>query len=113
MGDPRGAIEDYTKAAETGNNENAKIIYNGKLSKKLLLLCEAEKNVDFPLRFKAGIEYQPIADFYFRGGFATEPIEYSFGVGYCYKKNYKLDIGSAYHQILGWSPHFSFTVQMN
>jgi long-subunit fatty acid transport protein len=84
-----------------------------KLSKKLLLLCEAEKNVDFPIRFKSGIEYQPIADFYIRGGFATEPIEYSFGVGYCYKKNYKLDIGSAYHQILGWSPHFSFTVQMN
>ena len=84
-----------------------------KISKKLLLLCEAEKNVDYPLRLKSGIEYQPIDDFYLRGGFATDPIEYSFGVGYCYKKYYKIDIGSAYHQIIGWSPHFSFTVQLN
>ncbi len=83
------------------------------LSKKLLVLCEAEKNVEFPLNIKSGIEYQPITDFYLRGGFATAPIEYSFGVGYCYKKNYKLDLGSAFHQILGWSPHFSLTVQLN
>jgi tetratricopeptide (TPR) repeat protein len=36
LGDPRGAIEDYSKAAEIGNNESSKIIYDTKMTKVLL-----------------------------------------------------------------------------
>lgn len=79
-------------------------------SKKVLVTAEAEKNVDFPLRAKAGIEYQLVEKFYLRGGFATQPIELSFGFGYKFSV-FQLDFGSAYHQQLGWSPHFSFTYQ--
>jgi hypothetical protein len=49
---------------------------------------------------------------YVRGGFATAPIEFCFGLGYHWKGIYKLDVGSAYQQILGWSPNVSFTVQL-
>lgn len=82
------------------------------ISEKVLVLAEAEKNIEHSIRFKTGIEYLPLDNFYVRGGFATAPIEFSFGLGYVFSKKYKLDLGSAYHQILGWSPHFSFTMQL-
>jgi len=81
-----------------------------KVSKKVLVTAEVEKNVDFALRAKAGVEYQLVDKFYLRGGFVTQPIEASFGFGYKFSV-FQLDFGSAYHQQLGWSPHFSFTYQ--
>lgn len=83
-----------------------------KISYKVLLVAEAEKNVDYPLRGKVGIEYAVVSNFFIRGGFATEPLEVSFGVGYQFKKFFKVDLGSCYHQILGWSPNFSFNYQL-
>lgn len=80
------------------------------ISKKVLVALEAEKNVDFPIRVKAGMDYQAIKNFYFRAGCATQPIEISFGFGYKFKV-LQLDFGTAYHQQLGWSPHFSLTYQ--
>jgi hypothetical protein len=82
------------------------------VSNKVIFLGEVEKNVDYPIRFKSGIEYSPAENVYFRGGFGTAPIEFSFGFGYHWKGIYKLDVGSAYQQIIGWSPNLSFTVQM-
>jgi hypothetical protein len=82
------------------------------VSEKVLFLAEAEKSVDYSIRFKTGIEYLPLDNFYVRGGFATAPIEFSFGLGYSFSGKYKLDLGSAYHQVLGWSPNFSYTMQL-
>ena len=79
-------------------------------SKKVIVAVEAEKSIDFPLRFKTGLDYQLVKNFYFRAGFATQPIELTFGFGYKFK-SIQLDIGSAYHQQLGWSPHFSLSFQ--
>lgn len=79
-------------------------------SKKVLVTAEVEKNVDFPTRFKAGLDYELIDNFFFRAGFATQPIEISFGFGYKFKV-LQIDLGSSYHQVLGWSPHFSLTYQ--
>ena len=81
-------------------------------SKKVLATAEVEKNVDYPLRVKAGIDYQVINNFFLRAGFATEPVEASFGFGYKFKM-FQIDFGSSYHQQLGWSPHFSLTYQKN
>lgn len=80
-----------------------------KFSDKLLVCVEGEKNVDFPIRGKAGIEYSPIDHLNFRSGFSTQPIEVNAGVGYAFKGVYSLDFGSAYTQQLGWSPNVSFT----
>jgi len=79
-------------------------------SKKLLVSAEFEKSIEYDLRFKSGLEYQIIKDFYFRGGVATAPVEFSFGTGYDFGF-LQLDIGCAYDMILGWSPHFSLTYQ--
>lgn len=79
-------------------------------SKKLLVSAEFEKSIDYDLRFKSGLEYQIKDNFYFRGGIATAPVEFSFGTGYDFGA-IQLDLGTAYDMILGWSPHFSLTYQ--
>lgn len=79
-----------------------------KLSDKALVSGEVEKDISNPMRFKAGVEYMPLKQFSLRGGVATAPVEFSFGVGYL-TKSISINVGSAYHQILGWSPHFGLT----
>lgn len=79
-------------------------------SRKLLVSAEFEKSIEYDLRFKSGLEYQIMDDFYFRGGVATAPVEFSFGTGYDFGM-IQLDFGTAYDMILGWSPHFSLTYQ--
>ncbi len=104
-----------TKISEFGEDRLTTLMRLGTqytFSEKVMLVAELEKNIEFPVRFKTGIEYSPIKKLFLRGGFATQPIELSAGLGYRFKDQFQLDIGSAYHQILGWSPNFSFTYQM-
>lgn len=75
-------------------------------SNKLIVSAEFEKSIDYDLRFKSGVEYEVLKNFYVRGGFATAPVEITFGTGYDFGA-IQLDLGSAYHPTLGWSPHFS------
>lgn len=83
-----------------------------RFSKKLLVAGEAEKNVDYPMRVKTGIEYFPSEKFAIRTGFATSPIEMNVGIGYAFKDQIHLDFGTAFNQKLGWSPNVSFTYQL-
>ena len=78
------------------------------LSQKVLFLIEAEKNIYYKLRLKGAFEYQPIKKFFFRGGIATQPVELAFGFGHRFKL-IQLDLGSSYHQLIGWSPQISLT----
>lgn len=82
------------------------------LSDKAIIAGEVEKDITNPMRFKAGIEYKPIKNFCIRGGVATAPVELSFGIGYK-AEVITIDVGSSYHQILGWSPHFGLTFVNN
>lgn len=75
-------------------------------SKKVLLAIDFEKNLDYALRIKTGVEYEVVDHFKLRGGFATAPIELSAGIGYEWKQ-LEISAGSSYHQVLGWSPNFS------
>jgi hypothetical protein len=77
-------------------------------SEKLTVLAEAEKNLEYPIRLKTGLDYRIAKQFFFRAGVATQPVEVTFGFGYK-MKSFQLDLGSAYHQQLGWSPHFGLT----
>lgn len=74
----------------------------------VLLAIEVEKNVYNPVRLKSGIEYKPLKNLFLRGGFATQPVEFTFGFGYKFKI-IQFDFGTAYHQLIGWSPHISLT----
>lgn len=104
-----------TKISEFGEDRLTTLMRFGTqytFSEKVMFVAELEKNIEFPVRFKTGIEYSPIRKLFLRGGFATQPIELSAGLGYRFKEQFQLDLGSAYHQILGWSPNFSFTYLM-
>ncbi len=79
-------------------------------SDKLIVALDFEKNLDYDLRIKTGVEYEVIKHFKLRGGFATAPIELSAGIGYQWKQ-IELGVGSSYHQVLGWSPNFSLVFQ--
>lgn len=82
-----------------------------KFSKAVQLMLSAEKNAIAPLNVKVGLEYSMQQRFYVRGGFASNPLQLSFGIGMKHKR-FQLDVGSAYSQYLGWSPHFSFVYQI-
>ncbi|MEN9302580.1 MAG: hypothetical protein RL264_1009 [Bacteroidota bacterium] len=84
---------------------------NYRISNSVTFLAEVEKDVEHPVRAKIGFEYLPVENMYIRGGFAVQPVEFTFGAGYAFKGKYRLDLGSAYRQIIGWSPNASFTVQ--
>lgn len=81
---------------------------NYRLSEQFILFTELEKNVIHPLQVKFAAEYKPTSKWFFRGGISTAPLAFSFGVGGCFKDRMQLDLGTAYHQLLGWSPHVSF-----
>jgi hypothetical protein len=83
-----------------------------RFSEKLLVCAEAEKNVDYPLRGKVGIEYLPTSALAFRTGFSTNPIEMDAGMGYCFKQVFNLDFGTSYNTYVGWSPNVSFTYRL-
>jgi len=83
-----------------------------RFSEKLLVCIEAEKNVEFPLRTKLGLEYLPMKSFALRAGFSTNPTELDAGVGYCHKDLYYLDFGSSFNQYIGWSPNVSFSYRL-
>lgn len=77
------------------------------LSDKVLFLSEIEKNSEFPLNVKLATEYSPAENAFIRGGFSLRPVSFSFGFGYVLAKTIMLDIGSGYHQSMGWSPAVS------
>lgn len=72
-------------------------------SKKVITSFEMEKDLDRPLVAKAGAEYFVVDALCLRGGVATGEAQFFFGLGY-QQKWLRLDVGSGYHQILGWSP---------
>lgn len=75
-------------------------------------MLEGSKTIIDKARIKAGVEYQAVKNLYVRAGVAGAPIEFSFGLGYKWKV-ISIDAGSSYHQLVGWSPHFSLTYTAN
>ncbi|MDD2983795.1 MAG: hypothetical protein PHQ74_10445 [Crocinitomicaceae bacterium] len=84
---------------------------NYQISKKVIILAEVDKSIETKLRAKAGMEYELLDRFFLRMGVASNPTEITFGFGYEFKNRLKLDLGSAWHQHLGWSPHFGLTYE--
>lgn len=83
------------------------------LSSKVLFLAEAEKEVQSAIRPKGAMEYEVVKNFKLRLGVAGNPTELTFGIGYAFTNGFQLDAGSAWHQVLGWSPHLGLTYGFN
>ncbi len=74
---------------------------------KFFITTECEKDLDNPIMFRVGLDYNILKNVYVRGGVATSPNYATFGIGYVLKK-FKVDVSFSYHQILGYSPHVGF-----
>lgn len=83
---------------------------NYKFSDKVFVAIETEKDVDHKAVFKIGVEYHVIDILYLRAGIATNPVYSSFGFG-LHLKQFKLDIASQFHQVLGHTPQLSLIYQ--
>ena len=79
---------------------------------RLYIGLEAEKELDEDLNLKTGVEYLILESIFLRGGFSTKPVNTTFGLGYKIKK-LSADIAFTHHEILGFTPHFSFQVEFN
>ncbi len=77
-------------------------------SKKLTLSAEVEKDFEYPLNVKFGLDYQIIEPLSFRVGFSTFPVQNSFGIG-LHLKNMTIDLASVFHPILGVSSGISIS----
>ena len=81
-------------------------------SDKVVISTEVEKDLEFPLRFKMGIQYQLASPLHIRLGISTHPVQLSFGMGYRFQ-NMRIDASSSYHQVLGVSPAASISYFQN
>ncbi len=79
---------------------------------KLTVFTQGEVRINQPSRFMAGVEYQLIQALDLRGGLVTNPFMTSFGIGYEINR-ISSDIAFTRHEILGFTPHFSFQVKLN
>ena len=80
-------------------------------SAEVAVTLELEKDIDWPARTRGGVEYRIAELLALRVGFATAPASFSFGAGYRVGEQMLIDVGSYYHQILGFTPAISVTYQ--
>lgn len=77
-----------------------------KYNPELIIHTELEKNLDFPALLKIGMEYSIRNIFTLRGGICGFPVSYSFGTAIRYDR-LLIELASAYHQYLGFTPHLT------
>ena len=100
----------------TDNNERIPTIMKLGLayefSEKVMFAVSTEKDVGFTARVNVGIEYHITEMYYLRGGIATNPTQYAFGLGMCLR-DFKVDLSSSFHQTLGMTPAISIIYSKN
>lgn len=80
-------------------------------TKQILLVAEAEKNLELPTLIKAGIEYQIVKNFYLRTGLTSKLNIAHFGFGF-QSKQFIFDYAFSSHSALGFSNHLSISYQI-
>jgi hypothetical protein len=87
-----------------------KLGINYSFSRAVSTMLETEKQLSKKPLFKAGIEYQPVTNFFLRIGIATDPVVSSvvssFGIGFTVQR-LQIDLAVASHQALSLSPQLS------
>ena len=100
------------KYANTLNNEAVPSIFKFgagyNFSDDAFLTAEIDKNINYPMVFRAGIEFKIVKDFVLRTGIATNSTLVSLGMGYK-TKGLSIDLAFSYHQYLGYSPFITLS----
>jgi hypothetical protein len=78
---------------------------------KLWMAVETEKNISENLRIKGGIEYEIHEGLFLRTGIITHPVQNTFGLGFNIRR-INADVAFSHDPKLGFTPHFSFDVQL-
>jgi hypothetical protein len=78
----------------------------------LQLAIETEKDVDFPARFKAGVEYRVKPFLAVRTGLSTQPVNLHGGLG-LRPGNFRFDYAMEHHAYIGLMHHVSFGWQIS
>ena len=82
------------------------------LYKTAILSAEIEKDLDLPVIFKSGLEFNMENKVFLRFGIATNPMLFSFGFGYKLD-DFKIDIAFSKHPVLGYSPAVTLEYAIN
>ena len=81
-------------------------------SKQILLVTEAEKDIEQAMLIKAGLEYQIVNNFYLRTGITSKLNNAHFGFGF-QSKQFVFDYAASTHSALGFSHHLTLSYQLN
>lgn len=73
--------------------------------------AEVEKDIEFPLRARFGLEYRVAEPLFLRVGCGTNPTLASFGAGFALENGLAIDVASSYHQVLGFTPGVNIVFQ--
>ncbi len=96
------------KADKIAGVEEFPLVFNlgllYKPSEKLHINLEFEKDLDQQEDIKLGIDYKIMNILYARIGAATGPSRFAFGLGIEILDKLRFDLGSTYHNVLGFSP---------
>ncbi len=82
------------------------------LTSHTFITTELEKDLNYPVKWKTGVEYQPLKKFIFRTGFNINPNAAFFGFGFRPKK-FKLDYAYQHHFTLGSRHQATVGYQIN
>ena len=74
---------------------------------------ELEKDIDFPLRIRYGLEYQIKDKLYLRIGYSSRPSNFHLGFGIYINDQLMIDVGNKYDQTLGLTPSASIGYVFN
>ena len=78
-------------------------------AKSLSIAVEVEKDLDYDARIKLGLEYEVLNAVHLRFGFMNNPSNMTFGLGFMVKQKLQIDVATAYHQTLGFTPSVGVT----
>jgi hypothetical protein len=79
---------------------------------KVVLMVETEKDLNEKALVRVACEYELIDNLLLRGGVTSNPVKYSFGLGYIYK-GIMMDAAYINHQILGYYMQFGLGYTIN
>lgn len=82
------------------------IVYQA--SDKVLIVADIQKQVNFPLSVRGGLEYAVLDFLRVRAGASSQPVTLSAGIGLDYK-GLQFDLSNSLHEYLGYTPSLSLS----
>lgn len=103
-------IYDFTGVNEDLNRDLS-VGFSYKIEDKAVFLMDVFKDVRYPVSFRSGFEISVIENVKGRVGVTTEPLTYSFGLGYG-KDFWAFNLAVQQHSVLGLSPGFDLIFKL-